>query len=102
LEGACDIHAVLVGATTYDLVKGAVLPESAVTRRFVRIKHHSELIEAFEFDPFQGAPQLKLEALEGFRKCANIERVDQRWPVPDSAQILLQCDADSGQLVNFS
>ena len=102
LEGACEMHSVLFGATTNDLVKGIGLPTQAMTKRFVRIKHHSELVEAYEYDPFYDQPELRMAALEGFRKCANIERVDQRWPVHDSSKIQLMCDFGVGILVNFS
>ncbi len=102
LEGACEIHSVLIGATTNDLVKGIDLPLAAFTKRFIRIKHHSELVESFEFDPFYLEPQIRQLALEGFRKCANIERVDQRWPVHDPSKFQLSCDFGDAQLVNFS
>jgi len=104
LEGACDMHSVLIGATSYDLVKGIGLPVQGFTKRFIRIKHHSELVEAYEYDPFHAAegPELRAAALEGFRKCANIDRVDQRWPVHDPSKIQLECDFGEGQLVNFS
>lgn len=102
LEGACDMHSVLIGATTNDLVKGIGLPRQAFLKRFIRIKHHSELVEAYEYDPFHAEQDLRMAALEGFRKCANIERVDHRWPVHDPTKIQLVCDAGEGQLVNFS
>lgn len=102
LEGACEMHSVLVGATTNDLVTGIGLPHAAFTKRFIRIKHHSELVESYEYDPFYLEPQLRQLALEGFRKCANIERVDQRWPVHDSSKFQLSCDFGDAHLVNFS
>lgn len=102
LEGACEMHSCLFGATTYDLVRGLGLAPEAITKRFIRIKHHSELVEAYEYDPFWERPELRRAALEGFRKCANIERIDQRWPVNDPNKIQLQCDFGQGQLVNFS
>ncbi len=102
LEGACEMHSVLIGATTDDLVRGIGLPQEAFTKRFIRIKHHSELVEAYEYDPFYQDPQTRAAALEGFRKCANIERVDQRWPVHDPSKFQLSCDFGEGQLVNFS
>jgi len=102
LEGACEMHSVLIGATTNDLVRGIGLPARAFTKRFIRIKHHSELVEAHEYDPFFEDPELRMAALEGFRKCANIERVDQRWPVHDASKIQLTCDFGEGQIVNFS
>lgn len=102
LEGACDMHSVLIGSTTQDLVKGVGLPPAAITKRFIRIKHHSELVEAFEFDPFYQEPELRKVALDAFRKCANIERVEQRWPVRDPSKIQLSSDFGDGELVNFS
>jgi class 3 adenylate cyclase len=102
LEGACDMHAVLMGATTYDLVKSVNLTAAAITRRFIRIKHHSELVDAYEFDPFHDEPDVRHAAIEAFRKCANIERIDQRWPVRDPDRIKLRCDFGVGLLVNFS
>ena len=102
LEGACEMHSVLMGATTYDLVKGIGLNSDAVAKRFIRIKHHSELVESYEYDPFIDQIDLRIAAIEGFRKCANIERVDQRWPVHDPAKIQLHTDFGKGDLVNFS
>jgi class 3 adenylate cyclase len=102
LEGACEMHSVLMGSTTYDLVRGIGLNSQAVTKRFIRIKHHSELVEAYEYDPFIDQPDLRMAAIEGFRKCANIERIDQRWPVHDPAKIILHTDFGRGELVNFS
>src|SRR5690606_12621327 len=102
LEGACEMHSVLMGGTTYDLVRGIGLNSQAVTKRFIRIKHHSELVEAYEYDPFTDQPDLRAAAIEGFRKCANIERIDQRWLVHDPANIILHTDFGRGELVNFS
>lgn len=102
LEGASEMHSVLFGATTYDLIRGIGLPAKAVTKRFVRIKHHSESVEAYEYDPFWEHPELRRAAVEGFRKCANISRIEHRWPVHDTTKIQLQCDFGEGQLVNFS
>jgi class 3 adenylate cyclase len=102
LEGACEMHSVLIGATTYDLVKSIGLAAAAFSKRFIRIKHHSELVEAHEFDPIHENPELRLAAVEGFRRCANIERVDQRWPVHDATKIQVTCDFGDTTLVNFS
>lgn len=102
LEGACEMHSVLMGATTYDLVRGIGLNSQAIIKRFIRIKHHSELVESYEYDPFVDQQDLRIAAIEGFRKCANIERIDQRWPVHDPAKIILHTDFGRGELVNFS
>jgi class 3 adenylate cyclase len=102
LEGACEMHSVLVGATTYDLVKNGPFPITAVTKRQIRIKHHSELVEAYEYDPLYDKPDMRRVAIEGFRKSANINRNDRRWPVNDPDRITVSCDFGQAELVNFS
>jgi class 3 adenylate cyclase len=102
LEGACEMHSVLMGSTTNDLIKGIGIDSRAVTKRFIRIKHHSELVESYEYDPFYDKPDQRYAALEAFRKCANIERIDQRWPVSDPTKIQLHTDFGPGELINFS
>lgn len=102
LEGACEMHSVMFGATTRDLISSLNLDADAITRRLIRIKHHSELIEAFEFDPFAATPDIRAAALEAFRKSANIERIDQRWPVHDPSRIQVRTNLGEASLVNFS
>lgn len=102
LEGACEMHSVLLGSTTYDLVRGMLLGEEFFSRRLIQIKHHSELVEAYEFDPFVQKQDLRKVATQGFRKCVNVERVEIRRPVPESALISVSTDFGNGRLVNFS
>lgn len=102
LEGACEMHSVLLGSTTYDLVRGMELPEKLFLRRLIQIKHHSELVEAYEFDPFVDQQATRAAATQGFRKCVNVERVELRRPVPDAAMIRVSSDFGAGRVVNFS
>jgi class 3 adenylate cyclase len=102
LEGACEMHSVLLGATTYDLVRGILLSDKHFSRRLIQIKHHSELVEAYEFDPFVDQQELRKVATHGFRKCVNVERVEIRRPVPESSRIGVATDFGAGRLVNFS
>jgi class 3 adenylate cyclase len=102
LEGACEMHSVLMGATTFDLVRAMRLPEKLFLRRLIQIKHHSDLVEAYEFDPFIDQPELRAAAILGFRKCVNVERIEVRRPVPDAAMIHVSSDFGSGRLINFS
>jgi len=102
LEGACEMHSVMYGSTTRDLVTSLGLSAAATTRRLIRIKHHSELVEAFEFDPFFEQPELRAASLEAFRKSANLERIDQRWPVHDPSTITVKTNLGDAELVNFS
>ncbi len=102
LEGASEMHSILMGATTYDLIKGPSVPAQAFIKRFIQIKHHSELVEAYEYDPFWDQTTMRAQALEAFRRCVNIGRDEQRWPVHDPSKIILLTNVGSGSLVNFS
>jgi class 3 adenylate cyclase len=102
LEGACEMHSVLFGATTRDLVSGIGLDPNAIHRRLIRIKHHSELVEAFEFDPFHDKKELRDAATNAFRQSAQVERHEQRWPVNDASRIDIATEFGPAELVNFS
>ena len=67
-----------------------------------RIKHHSELVEAYEFDPFFDKPEVRAASLEAFRKSANLERIDQRWPIHDPSIIQIKTNLGPAEMVNFS
>ena len=102
LEGACEVHSVLVGATTRDLVTGVGLESSAISRRLIRIKHHSELVEAYEYDPFHDKRELRDTAVAAFRSSSRVERHEQRWPVKDTSRIRVMTEFGPGEIVNFS
>ena len=102
LEGACEMHSVMYGSTTKDLITAMGLSTAATTRRLIRIKHHSELVEAYEFDPFFDKPEVRAASLEAFRKSANLERIDQRWPIHDPSIIQIKTNLGPAEMVNFS
>lgn len=102
LEGACDMFSVMMGATTWELVRSMDISETAVNRRYIRIKHHQELVDAFEYDPLVQKPELRAEMTDAFRKAANLQRLSQRIFVHDPEALRLTTDFGPGILLNFS
>lgn len=62
LEGACEIHSVLIGQTTKDLIDSVDFDPAGFDQKQIKIKHHLEMIEAWEYDPFFKKPDLKEQA----------------------------------------
>jgi class 3 adenylate cyclase len=102
LEAACDSNLIMLGVTTRDLLTRTELNLEQIKPKLVQIKHHEELIEAFEYNPFFDRPQLLREATNVYRRFAGFSRVDTRWLVPAEAGLRLMTDFGEGQLINFS
>ncbi len=102
LEGACDMFSVMIGITTWELIKGLEINKSAVSRRLIRIKHHKELIDAYEYDPFFDQKDVRARVAEAFRKSANLQRLNERNPVNDPHAITVISKHGDAIIVNFS
>lgn len=102
LEAACDRHMVMLGAATRDLVQNVESVGSGLRKRHIRVKHSTELVEAYEFDPFHTQAQLLLEGDEAYRVLVGIERSDMRWPVPDPSLIQVSTSFGEAEMINFS
>jgi len=100
LEAACTPHAVLVGATTHDLVDnrlGIVTP----VKRLIRIKHHDEPVESWEYDPLSVDPQLRARAENIYEISAQMHRRVRRWDMASDVKIAVSSGYGTGQLINF-
>lgn len=102
LEAACDRHMVMLGAATRDLVQSSNSISPGLRKRYIRVKHSTELVEAHEFDPFHAQSQLLLEGDEAYRVLVGIERSEIRWPVPDPDVIRVATSFGDAELINFS
>lgn len=101
LEGACMPHSILVGPTTKELVDPVAGFERA-KRRMIAIKHHSEMVEAWEYDPFTQEPELRVQAEEAYRSTTYLTRLERRWTISNAANITFQTVSGPARLVNFS
>ncbi len=101
LEGACLPHCVLVGPTSKELVEPLgtmALPK----RRLIAIKHHAEMVESWEYDPFLGEPELRDQAEEVYKTTAYLTKVERRWSVASPERIILTTLSGTAHLLNFS
>jgi class 3 adenylate cyclase len=102
LETACDRHMVMIGASTRDLLGDFDGKDEMLRRRYIRVKHHEELVEAWELDPFYNDNQTLNDGDEAYRQFIGVERSDTRWPVPYPGLIKVATDHGDGELINFS
>jgi class 3 adenylate cyclase len=101
LEGACLAHCILVGPTTKELVE----PFGHLTRarrRMVSIKHYNDMVEAWEYDPFEDQPSLREQADEAYRSTAHLTRLERRWTVARTGNIIVTTLSGAAHLINFS
>jgi hypothetical protein len=101
LEGACDIHSIMLSATTKALVDPLGL-EKGMEKRMINIKHHSEMIEAYSFDPFIDEQDLRTHAMECYHTSTRQIKVRKRWTVERPENISILTNIGAATLVNFS
>lgn len=102
LEAACDGYSIMLGATSYSTIREYDELNLSPRKRLVQIKHHDELLVAYECNPFEDRPELLNQAIDAYRNFAGISRKETRWPVPSAAGAVVACDAGEGPLVDFS
>jgi class 3 adenylate cyclase len=102
LESACENFSVLLGATSKDMLLHAGTRQVPLRKRLIQIKRHTQLVEAYECDPFSLRPELRSKAIIAYRAYLKRERKDPRWPVPPGISVTVKGETFAGTLVNFS
>lgn len=102
LEAACDHHSVMISGTTMDFSSKFNAKMPGFKKRFINIKHHDELIESIEYNPFHDTPEKVAAAQQAFRKSNNLERKEQRSPISDSGKIIVETEFGVATMVDFS
>jgi class 3 adenylate cyclase len=102
LEQSCDRHMIMIGAPSRDLLYKEIDEQSTLRKRYIRIKHHTELQEAYEYDPFFGDEQKLNEGDEAYREFLGVERSETRWACPNDADIHIHTDHGDGEIINYS
>jgi len=100
-EDACEPFKIMLGQSTQQYLSSNL--KSKLTKRDIQIKHHKELIHAFEFDPFEDNPKLYSSALHHYREFSKISRSSERLMVP-SGQLweIWQTGAKTGAVIDYS
>ena len=101
LETACESFRIMMGASTLDAVSDG---ETAIRyeKRLMKVKHYSELLEAYEIDPLEETGSLATEIREVMRHHGDIERTDHRWGLPEDIQLNLDTSFGCATIINFS
>jgi class 3 adenylate cyclase len=100
LEAACEPFKVLIGTGTFVSLDEGLKAE--FLQRHINIKHHEELIEAFETDPFRDNEKLVDKADQIMRDFHSISRGEERIPLGDFIEITLSTGEDFLNVNNFS
>ncbi len=102
LEVSCDPYCILIGATSRDMLVKLDSTELTLKRRYVSVKHSSELMEAYECDPVQDQPDLRNQAIAAHRDFIKVARKEMRWSLPHGFTVSVTGNQGTGSLSNFS
>ena len=102
LESACENYRVMCGPATHDSLELNSSLKRSLTRKYIAIKHHAELVEAYEFDPFFQDAEAQTSQKTLCRKLDKSSRIDVRWPVNPNLEIKIKGSFGEGLVINFS
>ncbi|MBC7661446.1 MAG: adenylate/guanylate cyclase domain-containing protein [Chitinophagaceae bacterium] len=100
LENACKAHAILIGPTTHELIRGKS-SGAVFTRREIEIKHRKQFVEAWEYDPMHGRPEIRSQTNDIYAASTHRNRHDQGGAVVDDHLIAIM-EQGTGRLTQFS
>jgi class 3 adenylate cyclase len=102
LETACEPFRIMIGSSTKELV-GFLPPKTpALHRRLIKIKHHSELLDAFEYNPLFDQQMREQEIQQAYRVYMNLQRDEERTAIHKIGIMSLRSDAGHFHLINYS
>ncbi len=100
-EDACESFKVMMGESTHQSLSEDL--KAMTIRRDLQIKHHEELICAYELDPFIGLEKDYLDAVKGERAFTESLRMIDRLTVPPSQTwVVIQDGVEVGHIHNYS
>lgn len=102
LQDACQPFSILIGPSTYDVIQDEI-DKNIVIKKQVSIKHHDDMVDAFEVTPFDDYEmQTVNQLMSAFRNYLGIVRKDKRISVPRASTMRVFVDKKLGELVNIS
>ena len=102
LESGCEVFKILMSATTKDLLASVSSRSEELKLKYIKIKHYSEPVEAYEYNPFTEEGTLLKEAENAYKQYSGLKRLEPRWPVSHERTVILSSEKDQGRLVDFS
>lgn len=102
LESGCETHSVMMSETTKELIDTQGMLKDGLRKKYIEIKHHSEMVVAYEYDPFFNEPDLRSQAVQAHRSSAHLARVEKRWDIARPDDMLVTTNIGTGSVINFS
>lgn len=102
LESACRVFCVMIGATTYELVKGLPWSAGMFAHKVIKIKHHADLRDAIEVDPLRTRAADVEEVIAEHRRQTSFHRGAERIQIKEPGSVLAQSTSGQGVLLDFT
>lgn len=101
-ESAADYFKIMMGSTVRELLRSFDRKAPEFRKRLVTIKHHSDLVEAFEYDPFASRPDAIMRLLDVYWRSIGISRAVPRDEVALARLVSIDSTVGKGVLRNYS
>jgi class 3 adenylate cyclase len=102
LEGACDPFRIMIGTSTKAQITQFASTDPAITKRFIRIKHHTELIEAWQIDAFYDQKNAIEKVEHIYWNFQKITIREDRIKIERNNTLTMNCELGTIQIHDFS
>ncbi len=102
LETACAPFKIMIGPATKAQLLDFSPQHPCMQKRYVMVKHTSELLEAWQVDPFHTAAEDVQKLQKLYWAYAGLDQREQRYSIHIAKAIKLECSLGHFQLVNYS
>jgi len=68
----------------------------------IKIKHHEDLMDAYEVNSLRDRQAERDEVMDAFRLSNSLHRGSDRMTVKDSESVIVKCSNGTGQILNFN
>lgn len=102
LQNASDPFSIIISPTTIECSGEYNIHTLGFRKRYIPIKHYEGAFEVVECDPFFNAPDKKNQAVKLYRETVNLSRSEQRWPVLNDQDFVVESDYGRLRLMDFS
>ena len=100
-ESGCEPFKIILGTSTYQGLTKETRSIKGLYPRLVTIKHHRNLEESYELNPFEEASQLLSEAVKKYWRSLDVDRKQDRISV-EMGNISVESKYGAMDLINFS
>ncbi len=103
LESGSEVFCIMLGESTYELIKGVPLEDTSIVHKMIHVKHHRSMVDAYHLDPCVSMREVRKTILESFDDRMNLVRSGERIQVSDRQRFRILIGTDAfGTLQNVS